>query len=390
MKRKVIIFLFGLLLPFFLGFRVFADDLSEEISKLEDRINELQGKISQTQQQAATLTNQITYMNSEIQLTELRISQTLNRIELVEAQVEDLGRKIGVLDKSLNDVSVLFINRVIATYKAGQISPLDLFLSSNRFGDFFSRWKYFQLAQLNDREMLLAMEQMRADYDQRKAEKEEKQLELENLKAQLDSQKNSLDLQKREKAHLLEVTRNDEREYQRLLSQVRAEYEAIQAILAGKGTEAEVGEVGAGERIASVIPGSSCNSSGTHLHFTVKKDGQVVNPFNYLKSVDHVNDSGDTFNPSGDWDWPLQPPIRMTQGYGNTWAISNTWVGRYYSFHTGVDIVSTSLSVYSVDSGTLYRGSYTGVGGCKLPYVRLDHKDSDITTLYLHINYTSI
>ena len=40
-------------------------------------------------------------------------------------------------------------------------------------------------------------------------------------------------------------------------------------------------------------------------------------PTNYLKGVDHSNDSGgDPFNPSGGWDWPIDGPIQFNQGYG--------------------------------------------------------------------------
>ncbi len=398
MKKKLIFFIIFASVPFLFGFRINAQDVESEMAEIEEKIQVLQQKISQAQKQASTLTNEINYMNSEIELTTLKISQTLNRMKLLEAQVADLGRRIDILDTSLNDVTALFINRVVANYKAGQISSLDLFLSSNKFGDFFSLWKYFRAAQLNDRQMLLAMEQMRADYDKRKLEKEDKQQELEGLKAKLDAQKESLAQQKRNKEHLLAVTNNNEKEYQRLLAQARAEYESIQAVLAGQGRESQVAEVNAGDVIATIIPTASCNSSGAHLHFTVARGGSVVNPFSYLSSgVSHENCStyscgsgGDPFNPSGSWRWPIDEPIRLTQGYGNSWAVNNTWVRQIYSFHTGIDIINPSLNVYAVQDGTLYRGSYTGQGGCSLRYVRVNHKDSDYSTYYLHINYTRI
>jgi murein DD-endopeptidase MepM/ murein hydrolase activator NlpD len=73
----------------------------------------------------------------------------------------------------------------------------------------------------------------------------------------------------------------------------------------------------------------------------------------------------------------------MYQGYGNTWAVKNTWVGRIYNFHNGIDIIGSSTEVKAVADGTLYRGSYSV--GCPLLYVKLAHKDSNITTLYLHV-----
>jgi murein DD-endopeptidase MepM/ murein hydrolase activator NlpD len=118
----------------------------------------------------------------------------------------------------------------------------------------------------------------------------------------------------------------------------------------------------------------------------VQNNSGVQNPFSYLKSVDYDNDSGgDSFNPTGSWDWPIRPRIDFNQGYGKTWAIANTWVKRIYSFHNGIDISSQDTSVYATHKGTLFRGAFKG--GCTLKYVRVENKADNIETYYLHVNY---
>ena len=161
----------------------------------------------------------------------------------------------------------------------------------------------------------------------------------------------------------------------------------------------ESGHVSEGQKIATMLQGRTCNSSGTHLHFMVSQNSDTHNPFSYLNggvsytncsgsgSYPNCNDDGDPFNPSpGDgWNWPLNSPIIFTQGYGHTWAIEHTWVGTVYDFHNGIDISSDSLDIKAVKAGTLYQGIYEG--GCNLMYVRVSHDDSDLDTLYLHVNY---
>jgi murein DD-endopeptidase MepM/ murein hydrolase activator NlpD len=125
----------------------------------------------------------------------------------------------------------------------------------------------------------------------------------------------------------------------------------------------------------------------------VTKDGQTLNPFDYLTGIDYENCSGstcgsgdgDAFNPRGNWNWPINPKIRFTQGYGYTWAVQHTWVGRIYRFHNGIDLQSPSLEVKAIKPGTLYAGSY--VGSCVLKYVRVHHDEGNIDTYYLHVNY---
>lgn len=351
---------------------------------LSQRISDCSSKISNLQTQANTLKNQIAQFDAQIKLTSLQISQT-------EEKILELGGRIDQLEVSLESLSKAFSSRAVETYKMSRIeNGFSFVLSAGDLSDAVSRFHYLQKIQEADRSLLERLQEAQINYKIQKTDQEELQTKLEGQKKQLDSQKTA-------KAYLLSTTRNDEKKYQQLLAQARAEYEAIQAIIAGRGTETEVGHVSEGEKIASVIQGASCNSGGTHLHFSVRQGSTTQNPFGYLKSgVDYENCSGsncgsgngDSFNPSGSWNWPISPKISFNQGYGSTWAVQNySWLRNIYSFHNGIDINSGSSEVRAVKSGKLYRGSYSGSSGCALRYVRVDHDDSDLDTLYLHINY---
>ncbi len=364
----------------FLNRGVYAQECSGD---LESRIACYESNIVKLKESSKTLSNQIAQFDAQIRLTTLKISQT-------EAKINLLSGRIDQLTGSLESLNNAFNKRVVETYKMARMgSPLALAFSQSSLSEVFSTYSYLKKIQDADRNLLVRLQKAQDAY-------EEEKLDQEDLQRQLEEQKKNLDNQKAAKAYFLAATKNDEKKYQQLLAQARAEYEAIQAIIAGRGTETEVGNVNEGQKIATIIQGASCNSGGTHLHFIVRKqNNSTENPFNYLRGgIDFENCSGsscgssdgDLFNPSGSWNWPVQPKIKFTQGYGNTWAIKNTWVGRIYNFHNGIDINSLSSSeVKAVRAGKLYQGSYNV--GCKLKYVRVDHDDSDLDTLYLHINY---
>ncbi|PIS08853.1 hypothetical protein COT75_04575 [Candidatus Beckwithbacteria bacterium CG10_big_fil_rev_8_21_14_0_10_34_10] len=386
-----------LLTVFLVCFGFFASPLKagEEEDKLNDlnkKIQEYESKISELQGEQKTLASTIGYLDSKIGLAQTQILATEQELKILTEEINQLSAKIGILDNSLADVSEILSSRIQETYKRGLVDPIHYLFTSSGLGEAMSRLKYLKIVQLHDRDLLFQMQKSKMNYDTQKSLKEEKQKQEEELKAQLQIQKVSLDTQKQEKAYILQKTKNDEQEYQRLLTVARAEYQAIQGIIAGYGDETKVGHINEGQRIASVIAGGSCNSSGTHLHFMVVKNNEVQNPFNYLKQVSYRNCSGggdcvpaDSFNPSGSWNWPLNPEITLNQGYGHTWAVQNTWVGQIYSFHNGIDIEGSSNEVKAVQGGTLYRGSYNV--GCSLRYVKLEHDNSDLETLYLHVNY---
>ena len=361
----------------------YAETEQEKFERLTKEIEQYEGEINKLKSQASTLSNLIAQYDAQIRLTTLKITQTEEKILL-------LGGRIDQLEVSLQSLTNAFSSRVVRTYKMSRLSaPYLLVVSSPDLTSAFTSYQYLKKIQNADHELLLRLEKAQASYEEEKTDQERLQKELEDQKKVLGSQKAA-------KTNLLEQTKNDERKYQQLLAQVRAEFEAIQAIIAGKGDENEVGKVSQGARIASIIQGPSCNSSGSHLHFIISQNGAVQNPFSYLKNgVDFENCSGsscgssdgDSFNPSGLWDWPINPRVKYSQGYGPTWATRNTWVGNIYNFHNGIDINSPSSEIKAVRSGTLYRGSYSGSNGCRLRYVRVHHDENGMDTYYLHINY---
>lgn len=359
-------------------------DKSSQASELSKKIEELESKISDLKSQENTLSAQIKVMDSQIELAEARIASTEKDITDLTLDIDSATKRVNNLENSLENVSRVLINRIVATYQTGGVESIHVLLASDDISDLFSRSNYIKLVQAHDKKLMYNAQQARNDYENQKNIFEDKKAKVEALKVQLEDYNSQLDREKQNKETLLEQTKGSEANYQALLAEAKAEYEAIQGIISGNTNEGEIGHVNQGDMIATIISGASCNSTGTHLHFTVRQGSGTLNPFSYLKSIDHVNRAGDPFNPSGDWNWPIDAPIQFHQGYGNTGFAS---ISGFYSFHNGIDISGSSSIVRAVKPGTLYQGSYTGSNGCRLRYVRLNHDDSDLDTLYLHVNY---
>jgi peptidoglycan hydrolase CwlO-like protein len=361
---------------------VHAETDAEKASRLSQQIEQYQNEIKRLSSQATTLGNQIAQYDAQIKLTELKINQ-------IEEKIGQLSGRIDQLGTSIQSLTHAFEERAVQTYKMSRFSEAYFLLSANDLDSMVSSYHYLQRIHEEDRSLVHRLSDAQDNYKKEKTEQED-------LQDQLMDQRKTLDSQKIAKGKLLDQTKNDEKRYQSLLAATQSEFDAIQAILAGKGQETEVGPVSKGSKIASIIQGPSCNSSGAHLHFIVGKDGVTQSPFSYLKSgIDSENCSGsscgsgngDPFNPSGSWDWPISPKITFTQGYGTTWAVRNTYIGRIYNFHNGIDIQSPNPDIHAVQSGKLYRGSYGGTNGCRLRYVRVHHDGDGFDTFYLHINY---
>jgi peptidoglycan hydrolase CwlO-like protein len=381
--KKLFLILFAFILSFSCLLapvpQVRAEATQEE---LEKQIQEYQAKLAELSGQKQTLAQALAVLNTQIKLTETKIAATAAQLDKLGVEIDDLSGRIDSIDYSLTDLTKLFISRVRETYMRRSTYETEIVAQSSGLSDILRNIEYAKKVRDHDRSVLISLEKSRLDYDTQKQIKEAKQDEIEALKKKLDADKAALATQVASKNKLLAETKNSEAQYQKLLAQAQAELIAIKGIIAGLGKEVKVKNVQEGDRVASIIQGASPCSTGTHLHFEVTQNGSRRNPFEMLKSTSLIWDNSDPAqNGTGSWNWPLNDPIRITQGYGHT-AYSSRYTG---DIHTGVDMSTENSTVKAVKAGELYQGSVK-CGSGNLLYVRVKHADN-FDTYYLHVNY---
>lgn len=348
-----------------------------------------QEKVSELNKQGKTLASQIAVMSNQIQLTEVRIKATKQEIADLVLDIDTTTKKISRLQGSLNSLTEVLLNRIVATYETSRVQPFEILLSSNNFSNFFSRLNYLKIAQAHDKKLVYETQQAKNDYANQKEIFENKKKKVEALKNQLEAYNLQLDQEKKTKQSLLDVTKNDEKRYQELLAKAKAEQEAIKGVLASIQLK-DGSPIKEGEAIAVVgNTGYPACSTGPHLHFEVRKNGNSENPSNYLKSgisfkYSYGQDQYDyygTINSQGNWNWPIYETIQINQGYG-----SHGYARSFYpdGIHHGIDIDSDSSSIIKAPKdGTLYKGT-TSCGGSPMNYVAIDHGDG-IISWYWHV-----
>lgn len=206
------------------------------IDDLNDQIREYQNKLEELSGQKKTLSSTLAYLNTQISLTQSQIAKSEQELVLLQKDIDALTEQISKLNLSLDELTTLLTHRVRGTYmQASENLPLYILLSSNDVNNLINRYKYLRVVQGNDKKIMVAMERSRQNYDLQKQLKEQKQSEVETLNNKLKKQKSDLATQQTEKNKLLEITKNDEKKYQALLSEAIAQRNAFNRYVTSQG-----------------------------------------------------------------------------------------------------------------------------------------------------------
>lgn len=203
-------------------------DLINQIQDLENKIDELQG-------QEKTLSSQILAMDDQMKVTSLKIDRTKKQIVSVENSIEIISGKITSLEGSLDDVGLLLLERIAATYKAGNFQPLSILITSKNLSEFVIKNAYLKLVQDHDKKLMLSVQMSKVNFSEQKQALVQKQTELKNLKSQLESYTAQLAQQEAGKKTLLAQTQGSEGNYQKLLSAARAQLAGFQNFVTNQG-----------------------------------------------------------------------------------------------------------------------------------------------------------
>lgn len=319
------------------------DDLKQQIAEKENEIKELekknaqyQGQLSATKQASTSLKNEIAKVEREINEITITIKKTQTKIFETNVRVEELKGQIAVKEEEIATSKEQLAHMIRALNSRDDTGLLALVLSVNTFSDVFSQQQYIVSLQREVQANLNDLKDFKQELQAFKASQEKEKVSLDTLEDNLKNQHEIVTDQKSGKETLLKQTKNKEKEYQRLISEIEKQRQS---------TEKEV------------------NVLEAKLRLAIDKAKLPVG--------------------AGILQWPIDN-VRITQGYGKpNWKAA-------YDFHNGIDIgAPTGTPVLAALSGKV-----VGVGNNgKYAYgkwISIDHGNKNITTLYGHLSLQKV
>ena len=349
------------------------DEIEQELAEIAKQKQDVQGIIDSYNSEAASYSEQLNYYSARISLIDTEIAEKKIQIEQLELSIEILEEEIEVStsvisqtefdadfmqERVLERIMVMYVD-----YKTGiGTTEIDASIETE---DVFKKLQYKNVLIAQTQELINDFNQKLVDLEVEKTELERKKLELEADKEQVDEEKANLDSKRAELSQERQKFYN--LQYQAYLngqaasgeynvlddqeSKARAQAELIKQQLFGSTGSIPNGSfVVAGTIIG--YQGTTGISTGPHLHFVTRQNGQSVNPCSVLGGGPFGNCSGNGSMPY----WPIQGTHYFTSGYGDRCYSHNG--SQRCNFHDGIDLAhpTASAPVYAAHDGWMYQG----------------------------------
>lgn len=201
-----------------------VDDLKTQIKNREDQIAAIEAEIAEYQRQidakvseAGTLKNQISSLVAQIGKLNAEIRLTEGKIYASELSLEKLGLEINKKNSEIEDKKASLAEIMRSINEADNESLVEILLKHAELSEFFNDIKNIENLDGAVQKDLLELKDLKQDLEVKELEESSVKKELTNLALELSDRKSIEETSKKKKAQLLQVTKNKEAEYQKLV-----------------------------------------------------------------------------------------------------------------------------------------------------------------------------
>lgn len=316
------------------------NELNQKIQETKDNLNEVNSQKEESQNKVNDLSNQIDSYKSQI-------NSLKSEIETKTNEVQELQKKLDELEAEREKNQNLLDERLVTLYEAGEVSYLDMLLSSTDLTEFISSYYMIETLTAADKELIQNLENDKKEIAETQekvnsslSEIETKKTELESVQQELSKAKNEEQTKVDELTEQSHDLESDVEEYEKKMKELDAKEKAQEEALQKKYEEAKK----KAEQGNSSSSGSTSGDSSS--------SGSTVSSKGFIRPVK-----------SGS--------ITATMYYSS---------GKY---HGAVDFgVSTGTPVYAAADGIVVTSTWGGSDSYGY-YIKIKHYNG-LYTLYAH------
>ncbi|HRY30950.1 MAG TPA: peptidoglycan DD-metalloendopeptidase family protein [Candidatus Paceibacterota bacterium] len=322
------------------------EDKREELERLDEEIAKQRQALQSVSGEATTLQSNLNQLEATRKKILSDIKYTETKISEIELTIDKINLEINEKEKLIQQNSEALSESIRKIRQLKEISLVEQVLGYESFSDFWNEFEQTETIQKKLGSEVNTLLSLKSELENKEQEKSNEKEELSEQKVTLASKKVAVEYTQEEKAVLLNKTKNQEAEYQKILNE---------SLERRKAFEAELLEI-------------------------ESKLQTLIDPEGYASAR------------NGILAWPVSG-FRITQYFGNTaFAKSNP---QFYSsgFHNGVDLaVPIGTNVRAAAAGKIKGfGNTDAFPGCYSwgKWILVEH-ESGLSTLYAHLSSISV
>ena len=203
------------------------EELENEKSKVDSQIKEAQEKQEQLEAEKSETMKTVESLITQISSVQKEVDELESKISDLQTEISSRERDIEQKEEEYNEQEKLLDARIVALYKSGDTSYLDVLLTSSSITDFLA--KYYMAEELinYDKELMQSIKQQKSDIETEKTQLEEDKKELDTSLAQTEQKKTSLKSLKNEKEDYVDQLTAEEKEVQEEIEELEEENRKI-------------------------------------------------------------------------------------------------------------------------------------------------------------------
>ncbi len=187
----------------------------------EQKSTQLEKDITDTQKKERSYANQVYILNRTIQKLRNQVYQSNLIIKDLGIQVEDTGSSIEKTSLKVKGVEEHLINVLRAVYEEDQKSLVEIFLSEDKFSDFFSNLVSLEILSYKNQEFLEEIKDLKIYLEEQKQSLDQEKEDLERQVLIQKLQQQESEGVKEEQEYLLEMVKGEKVAYQKYLEEVK-------------------------------------------------------------------------------------------------------------------------------------------------------------------------
>lgn len=276
MKKKIvsIILVLILLSASVITFAADEDELKDKKNDLKNDIKETEQKIDQIQDKKDEAKSEIEKLNDEIAQKSYEVDVITEELNKLNREVSKIKVELEEEQKKYDDQYEALKSRMIAQYKIGSVSYLDVLLNASSLTDFISRYYIIEKVASYDSKMLDQIEEKKEKIETSKTELEKKQNEVKEKQSKLKLEEIKLSNKREVKNDYINQLSDEEKELEQEKDKLEKEL---------KTTENELAEIA--RKAAAAAGGGGFVYTGGKIEWPCPNYSRISSYFGYRGSA---------------------------------------------------------------------------------------------------------